>query len=61
MCRLITELASNGFAIEPPVDFEAVTVHPAIPGPNFLAQVFRLGILLVPRYCLERMPISISA
>ena len=35
---LITELAASGFAVELPVDFDAVAIHPAIPGSRFPTQ-----------------------
>jgi len=35
---LITELAASSFAVELPVDFDAVAIPPAIPGSGFSTQ-----------------------
>ena len=35
--------SSRSFAVELPIDLGAGAVHPAIPGPNFLAQGLQIG------------------
>jgi len=34
----VTELAAGGLAVELPVDVDAITIHPPIPGSHFSAQ-----------------------
>jgi hypothetical protein len=39
----VSKLATGGFAVELPVDFDAIPVHPPIPGSRFATQGVKIG------------------
>jgi hypothetical protein len=39
----VAKLPASGPAIEPPGDFDAITIHPPIPGSRFPAQGLQIG------------------
>ena len=39
---LVAELATSGFPVEDPVDFDSITVHAAVPGATLTPQSFQI-------------------
>ena len=40
---LVAELATSGFSVEGPVDFDSIAVHAAVPGATLTPQSFQIG------------------